>query len=391
MRPKPPSLPPAVPRALQRLGGLVSAQVVNATVAAGLAWLVVRPWGGAMDKYAYYAPLGAVMAVSGTLVNTVRGSIQTLVAIGVGAVLGSGVLHLPLPDVVGVMVIVAIGTWLGGVERLGGRGSWVAWSGIFILVVGQSDPVKYGASYAGFTALGALIGIAVNALAPPLPLAASAAAVARLQSTLADQFEDLADGLDRTDPLAPEDWDRRRHDLGPLAAQMDDTLGWAAEARRANWRARRWRERWARQRRLALALREMYLLLTHLREVLMAGENAAVDELALGGSLRPYTASLLRSVAGLLRAAPDDEEEVARTRADADRALSELVEEVRRERRTSSADFFAAGAVITVLRRAIAALDQAAADEGGDEDGRTGHPAGATGDVSGDRPRSAAR
>ena len=342
------------------LRGLFVPRVVNATVAAGLAWLVLEPVGGALDRYAYYAPLGAVMAVSSTVVQTVRASLESLAAIVAGALLGTVVLQLPIPDLVGVMLVVAVGMWLTTLDRLGGRGSWVTWSGIFILVVGQSDPVAYGLAYAGLTAVGAIIGILVNMLVPPLPLGASAAAVTRLQSSLADQLDDLADGLDGTEPPTPDDWAKRRHDLEPLASQMDRSLGWADEARRANWRARRWRGRWEQQHSLGVALREMYFLLAHLRDVVMTAENTARERLALGGGLRPATAELLRRVAELLRTARDDGEEAGRARDRAWAALDELVEELRRERQRSTDDFFTAGAVVTVTRQAITALEEVA-------------------------------
>jgi len=336
--------------------GLLAPRVVNSAVAAGIAWLVVQPWGGAADRYAYYAPLGAVMAVSGTLVRTVRSAVQALAAIVLGAVLGVGALHLPIPDVAGVVLLVALGSWLGGLEQFGGTGSWMAWSGIFILIVGQRDPLAYGTAYAGLTALGALIGISLNALIPPLPLGSSGAAVDRLRASLADQFDDLADGLDTDELPTPEDWERRRYDLEPLAMSMQQSLAEAGEARRINWRARRWRHRWDQQHRRGVALHEMYFLVAHLRDVLMTDENASRERLALGGELRPPTAALLRCVAVLLRTSPEDDDAVGRARADAERSLAALVEELRRQRQTSADDLFTAGAVVTVLRRAITTL-----------------------------------
>jgi hypothetical protein len=41
-------------------------------VAAAVAWLVVLPFVGVADDYAYYAPLGAVIAVSATVARSWR-------------------------------------------------------------------------------------------------------------------------------------------------------------------------------------------------------------------------------------------------------------------------------------------------------------------------------
>lgn len=336
--------------------GLLAPGVVNAAVAAGIAWLVVQPWGGLADKYPYYAPLGAVMSVSGTIVRTVRSTIQTVVAIAAGAVLGSGVLQLPLPEVARVIIVVGLGTWVANLRWLSGAGSWIAWGGIFILVIGKSSPLTYGTAYAGLTGLGAVIGVVVNALAPPLPLSASVAAVERLRSTLAEQFDDLADGLDSSELPTPEDWDRRRYDLEPLASQMQQNLNWASEARRVNWRARRWDRWWEQQYQRAQIFYEMYFLVVQLRDIVMTDVNAAQESVALGSALRPRTAELLRRMAALLRSSPEDADEMERTREEAEAALERLEEALRKDRQVTSEDYFTAGAVVTVLRRAIRSL-----------------------------------
>lgn len=145
----------------------------RAALAAGLAWWVVRPLDGVLEDYRYYAPLGAVVAMSATVMRSVRSSSRAVAAIAVGAALALGVMALPLPEVAGLMVVVALGVAVGCCHWLGERGSWVAVTALFVLLVGGRDPWHYALAYAGLTAFGALIGVGVNVVMPAVPRSAS--------------------------------------------------------------------------------------------------------------------------------------------------------------------------------------------------------------------------
>jgi len=82
---------------------------VRAAVAAVLAWTVGAALGGIADDYLYYAPFGAVVAVSTTVLSSVRTSAEIFLAIALGAVVGIGVEWLGLPSAVGVGAVVLIG------------------------------------------------------------------------------------------------------------------------------------------------------------------------------------------------------------------------------------------------------------------------------------------
>ncbi len=75
-----------------------SAQSLKAAVAAGLAWVLVLPLGGVADAYPYYAPLGAVIAVSSTVAGSLRSSLQAVVSIAIGAAIAVGVVALASED-----------------------------------------------------------------------------------------------------------------------------------------------------------------------------------------------------------------------------------------------------------------------------------------------------
>src|SRR3712207_4872864 len=87
---------------------------VKCAVAAALAWVLVLPLDGIADDYPYYAPLGAVVAMGTTVVNSVRASVQGVLALLSGAAVSVGAATLPLPDVVAIAVVVGISTLVAG-------------------------------------------------------------------------------------------------------------------------------------------------------------------------------------------------------------------------------------------------------------------------------------
>ena len=146
------------------------ALAVKTAVAAGLAWAAVRQAGGFVADYPYYAPLGAVVAVTHTVARSLREAAEAVAAILLGASLAFTARLLDVPVVVSLALVVGVGTLLAGLPFLRSMGSWVPVSGLFVLLVGRSDPVHYPLAYLGLTALGGAIGLAVNLLFPPLPL-----------------------------------------------------------------------------------------------------------------------------------------------------------------------------------------------------------------------------
>lgn len=332
---------------------------LSSALAAALAWLAVLPLGGVADVHPYYAPLGAVIAVSVTVVGGIRDAAQTEAGIILGATLGAGVLQLGLPGVAGLAIVVGVGTLLGGTRLLGTQGSWVVYSAIFLLIVSGGNPLDYFIAYVGLTSLGALVGIGVNLLIPPLPLSKSDRALQRLREAIAGELDQLVDGLRGDYPLTAQEWAQQQHGMGPARAHMMTTVQQATQARRANWRARRVDRQASHQYRLSLALQHLFFLVEHLTGILESDETADTELPALGPALRPPTANLLEGLAAYLRVAGLDAETEERRLAlgRAETALEELIRAVdsqRWERPTEG--FFAVGAVITVVRRALAEL-----------------------------------
>lgn len=329
---------------------------LKTAVAAGLAWAVVSQLGGWAADYPYYAPLGAVVTVTNTVARSAREAMGALGAILMGVSLALGAQLAELPVLLSLAVVVGIGTLLGGLPWLGSMGSWVPVAALFVLLVGRNDPMHYSAAYLGLTALGAAVGVAVNLAMPPLPLARAGRAEQRLRSLLAGQLELLADGLLCDDVLSRDEWARRRHDLAPGIRQLEEVMSELRDARRANWRLSQWRETADHQHDQARALHQLSLLVedvtslvTHRGHLLREGSRDQES------SLLPPAGRALQAMADLLRSLNGPTAPPEQLRA-TDAAVQDLARAIRENDAGSRRDGFAAAAIVTSIRRAVAAL-----------------------------------
>lgn len=332
-----------------------SLQPIKAAVAVAIAWAVVLPIPGIGDKYPYYAPLGALIAVSGTVPGSVREAGKVLAAILLGAPI-AWVIDLAFStNVATLAAVVALATLLSRWSWLGAEASWAPVSALFVMIVGGGQPSTYVAAYVGFITLGAAIGLAVDLALPSLPLNATQSAVTRLRSTLAEQLDHLAEGLLGEEPPTAEEWTERRLDVASLAQQTRAMVDHTEEARRANWRARRWQSTAERQFRQAQALERLATLVQDMTAVVTNEERAELDQVALGPSLRPTAADALRTMADTLRSmhGPDADRDLIRN---LDGALRRLVGEIRAVRERTGDDLFDAGQLVMTLHRALIAL-----------------------------------
>ncbi len=328
---------------------------LKAAVAAAVAWLAVQPLSGFADDYPFYAPLGAVIAVTSTVAGSVRGSLQTLAAILAGALVALGVTLLGLPVVADLALVVAVGSAVSWWRGFGDNASWAPISGMFVLVIGGGDAAEYAVAYLALTSLGVAIGIALNVVFPPLALSPMADSVNRLREMLAAQLDDLADGLGSSEVPSSDDWHRRRRDIRPTTEETQRVVGHATDNRRANWRAKRWDDHAESSYQQARALQQVAFLIEDITALVVDQERAELEVVALGPSLRPYAARALSALADVLRSV-DGNTADREALHQADRAVTELAEAIRDARSRSASDLFAAGSLVTGSRRALASL-----------------------------------
>ena len=212
----------------------------KAAVAAGAAWLLVQPFGGVADDYAYYAPFGAVVVMSTAVMTSVRTGLQAIAAIALGAGLAVLVMQVPVPRVLSLMAVVGIGTGLATWRRLGAMGVWIPFAALFVLLLGGNDADTYILGYAGLTAVGAAVGVAVNLAAPQLPMGRILHAMTTLQGELSRQLRQVADDLSTEEDLGA-DSERISSVLKPRGERLEQLILEVRVSRGANWRAGRWR------------------------------------------------------------------------------------------------------------------------------------------------------
>jgi uncharacterized membrane protein YgaE (UPF0421/DUF939 family) len=328
---------------------------IKAALAASLAWALVQLVPGPAADYPYYAPLGALIATSTTLTGSAREAAQAVTAISLGAAVALVADALAGPNLVTIALVVAAGVLVAGWPRLGSSRSWVPTSALFVLIIGDSNTTAYVLGYAGLTLLGALVGLAVTAAFPPLPLAPAQAQLQLLRDTLADQLDDLADGLRQEEPPTAEGWRDRTRTIDPVLAQMRAAVQQALEAQRGNRRASRYAEDARQQVRQARALERLALLVEELTDVLADTERAEFEEVALGPALRPSAARTLGALAAALRSVRAETADLDALHT-ADEALRQLTEDVRRTRTATQEDLFVAGSVVDAVRRGLISL-----------------------------------
>src|SRR5699024_10698474 len=88
----------------------------------------------------------------------------------------------------------------------------------------------YVGAYAGLTLLGAAIGLAVNALFPPFPLAPARQAVARLRRAVADHLDTIASHFDTPEGPFPQNLRSETIRVHHARLQMHSSVDLAEQA-----------------------------------------------------------------------------------------------------------------------------------------------------------------
>ncbi|HEU4808512.1 MAG TPA: FUSC family protein [Homoserinimonas sp.] len=328
---------------------------LKTAIAVGLAWPIAQLLPGAVDDYSYYAPLGALISMTPTLMGSLRASLQTALGLAVGIGLAWLVLVSPLPGTVSVPLAVGIGVLLGGIRGLGAGRDYVAIAALFVLVVGGTQAEDYSVGYLVQMAVGMAIGIVVNlVIAPPLRLGESARQIEELRTEIADHLDGMASALRESWPPEHQDWFEGAQSLGASIRAAEPVVEDARESRRLNPRAR-WHE---------YDLQEDYDDLTAIsrlsHDVRDLGETIGgaiwADPVPVGlpDALREPLSVALASTAELVRAWNAKENKAEALDA-AERALRDL-HEVGRQLPASESPDGALGAIMFSLRRTIAAI-----------------------------------
>ena len=207
-------------------------------LAAGLSWWLAHLLPAEVDQYSYYAPLGAVISMSGTLMGSVRQGMQTLAGIGIGILLAWAVVGVDGPGYITIPIVVGVAILFGGIRRLGSGGDYVTVAALFVLVIGGANPETYSFAYLTQMGVGVAVGFAVNlAIAPPLTVGSAVLKISGFRLILSKQLNDIGTALVENWPPEDEEWAETTGRLASTASEVRQALLDAAESKRANPRA----------------------------------------------------------------------------------------------------------------------------------------------------------
>lgn len=215
---------------------LLLAAKTGAAVAAAM--LIAPHMPGSVDDYPYYAPLGVLISMYPTLMGSVRSVLQTLFGLAVGIALAMLVIFIAVPAWWIVPLAVAAGVLVSGTGWFGAGQEYVPIAILFVLIIGGSDAEDYSLGYLTQMLLGAVIGLLVNVIVPPAPLAGAASAqIAGFQQKLSTHLEDIAAALRQSWPPEIDEWARDAGSLVETSRAVQDALAAADDSKRANPRA----------------------------------------------------------------------------------------------------------------------------------------------------------
>ncbi|WP_324275417.1 hypothetical protein [Blastococcus brunescens] len=112
---------------------------IRAALAAGVSWQLAVLLPGALSEYAYYAPLGAVIACLPTVADSASVAWRTVLAILLGGGIAVGVHEIarPVPTALTLALVVALGIGVEQWRVLGSNASWVTVAALFTLTLGK--------------------------------------------------------------------------------------------------------------------------------------------------------------------------------------------------------------------------------------------------------------
>jgi uncharacterized membrane protein YccC len=303
--------------------------VAKTALAVAVAWLVAPHMPGVVNDYPYYAPLGALISMYPTLMGSVRSGLQTIFGLAAGIGLATLVIVTVGPNWWSIPVVVGLAVLVSGTGWFGAGREYVSMAALFVLIIGGQNAEDYSLGYLVQMAVGVTIGLLVNVLVAPAPLTAQAAArVDAFRTQLSAHLHDIGDAISASWPPERDHWAEDSVSLADTTREIRGALAEADDSRRGNPRARFARDQ---PRDVWAEMDALDTIAHHIRDISGTIADTIWDRPAaieLDPALpRPLTAAC-HAVADALPVGTDDSPKAHRLRAEAARAVRQLLETV---------------------------------------------------------------
>ncbi|MGZ8743667.1 MAG: FUSC family protein [Nocardioides sp.] len=170
-------------------------QVVKTAAAAVIAWLIATRVFELPQSF--LAPWAALLVVHSTVYRSVSQGARQVVAAVAGVLLAWAVGNVLGLDTTSVSVVLLLGLVIGAFRWFGEERITVAATALIVLTTGFSDDDSMLLSRLADTAIGIMVGLAVNLLVwPPLRQRTAIAAMDALDNRIGQLLVDMADGLE---------------------------------------------------------------------------------------------------------------------------------------------------------------------------------------------------
>lgn len=207
-------------------------------LAVGIAWALAPHMPGVTDEYPYYAPLGALLSMYPTLMQSAKSGLQTLLALVVGIALAFTVVVTFGPNWWTIPLVVGVGVLLSGTGWFGAGREWVPIAALFVLIIGGQESDEYSVGYLAQMAVGVAVGLAINLLIPPRVLTGVAAArVDAFHARLAGHLHEIGNAVSDSWPPERDGWVRDAAALADTSREVRQMLDEADTSRKGNPRA----------------------------------------------------------------------------------------------------------------------------------------------------------
>ncbi|PZT71379.1 FUSC family protein [Streptomyces sp. SW4] len=210
-------------------------QSLKAAGAGLLAWFVAGVWMD--DPMALMAPWVAVVLVQATVYSSVRQGTQQFTAICAGTLLASGAQAVTDDNTGALALSLPLLMLLANWPRFGNQGIYAATTALFTLTAGTVSASAVGHRL-GQAALGAVIGVSVNALIlPPVHLRDVRENLAALARETGDVLAGIAGDLreDEWDEQTAADWSSASSRLQRRLNALESARSWSLESLRLTY------------------------------------------------------------------------------------------------------------------------------------------------------------